>query len=88
MRRVAGALRAGVGGAPFGVGAIAHGRQKDPERERRLDAPLREELAERERLEIRERPRPVGVGQRAPFDADVGERRHLGRARAPRPAAA
>ena len=56
-------------------------REEDPERVGRFDAALRQQLAQREGLEVRERPRPIGVGKRSPFDADVGERRHLGRAK-------
>ena len=54
-------------------------RDEGPVGHRRVDLLLRDELAEAERIEVGERARAVAVGERSPFEADVGERRGLGR---------
>src|SRR5262249_31681115 len=48
-------------------------------RRRRLRASLREQFSERERFEIRERARAVGVGERPPLEAYVRQRGDFGR---------
>jgi hypothetical protein len=59
------------------AGAVRERRERRRPQPGRVDALLRRELADRQRLELGERARAIGVAERAPFDAHVGERGHL-----------